>query len=230
MIDVKTNLSSAVKAEKKTLSLNFKRSMINEESKQITQIKTFHNFLISENTSNSETVRIEADEERRQAKTTKKFLNQLHSKQTLKKKNSITESEQFANNEQENEDQDDKFDTMMLETSEIAKSNDFRRQIYEKIESYLTMFMMKLKNVEMITQLNHLNEQIKNQNIKNEFSKKSLKNFFIKIFIFIAHFELIKDLYEALQRNSNDDDAREILIKINQTLIQINERHDYFQI
>jgi hypothetical protein len=90
--------------------------------------------------------------------------------------------------------------------------------------------MMNFKNVETITQLNHLNKQIKDQNIKNEFSKKSLENFLIKIFIFIAHFELIKILYEALQKNSNNDHTCKTLIKIDQTLNQINERHDYLSI
>jgi uncharacterized protein (DUF3084 family) len=92
------------------------------------------------------------------------------------------------------------------------------------------MFMMNSKNVEAIAQLNHLNEQIKDQNIKDELSKKSLENFLIKISMFIAHFELIKDFYEVLQRNSDDDNARKTLIKINQTLNQINERHDYLKI
>ncbi len=38
----------------------------------------------------------------------------------------VNESEQFAENAQGNEDQDDKFDMMMLETSEASKANDFR--------------------------------------------------------------------------------------------------------
>jgi septum formation inhibitor MinC len=141
MIDIKTNLSSAVKAEEKTLSSNSKRRVINEESKQIAQMKTFHNLSISESTSSSEIVRIKADEERRQTETTEKSLNQLHSKQTSKKENLINEFEQFADNAQKNEDQDDKFDMMMLETSEASKLNDFRQQIYEEVESYLTMLM-----------------------------------------------------------------------------------------
>jgi hypothetical protein len=67
--------------------------------------------------------------------------NQLHSKQISKKENLINEFEQFADNAQKNEDQDDKFDMMMLETSEASKLNDFRQQICEEVESYLTMLM-----------------------------------------------------------------------------------------
>jgi hypothetical protein len=78
---MKTNLSSAVKAEEETLSSDSKRSMMNEESKQMTQMKTFHNFSTSESTSSSEIARIVVDEEGRQAEVTEKSLNQLHSKQ-----------------------------------------------------------------------------------------------------------------------------------------------------
>jgi hypothetical protein len=67
--------------------------MINEESKQMTQMKTFHNLSTSGSTSNSEIVRIEADEERWQKETTEKSLSQLQSKQTSKKDNSINKFE-----------------------------------------------------------------------------------------------------------------------------------------
>ncbi len=142
----------------------------------------------------------------------------------------INEIEQFAKNAQKNEDQDDKFDTMMFKTNETFKSNDFRLQIYKKVEQYLEMFMMNSENDEAKTQLHHLNELIKKQKIKNKFSKKNLDHHFIQVSIFIIHFELIKDLCESLQRNSVDDEARKILITINQTLNQLNERHNYFKI
>jgi hypothetical protein len=200
--------------------------MINE----ITQMKTFHILSISENRSDSKIARFEANEARRQAKATRANLNQLHSKQRLNKKILINEIEQFAQNAQEDEDQDDKFDTMMLETNETSKSNDFRFQVYQKIEQYLETFMMNSENDETKTQLHHLNELIKKQNIKNEFSKKNLDDYLIQVFIFIAQFELIKDLYELLQRNSIDHETRKILITINQTLNQLNERHNYFKI
>jgi hypothetical protein len=64
----------------------------------------------------------------------------------MNKKISINEIEQFAKNAQENEDQNDKFDTMMLKTSEASKSNDFRLQVYKMIEQYLKMFMMNFEN------------------------------------------------------------------------------------
>jgi hypothetical protein len=60
--------------------------MTNETNKQINQMKIFHNLSISENTSGSKTAGIEADKERRQAKTTKKLSSQLHSEQISNKK------------------------------------------------------------------------------------------------------------------------------------------------
>jgi hypothetical protein len=225
MIDTKTNLQSAV-IDEKTLSSNSKRSMINE----IAQMKTFHTLSTSESTSDSEIARFEADETRRQAEATRANLNQLHSKQRLNKKILINEIEHFAQNAQKNEDQDDKFDTMMLETSETSKSNDFRLQVYQKVEQYLETLMMNSENDEAKAQLHHLNELIKKQNIKNEFSKKNLDDYFIQVLTFIAHFELIKDLYESLQKNSIDYETRKILITINQTLNQLNERHNYSKI
>jgi hypothetical protein len=131
MIDTKTNLSSTVTAKEKTLSPNSKRSMINE----IAQMKTFHNLSTSENTFDSETARFETNEKRRQAEATGELSNQLHSKQTLNKKILINEFEQFAKNAQKDEDQDDKFDMLMLETNEASKSNDFRLQILKKSSS-----------------------------------------------------------------------------------------------
>ncbi len=58
------------------------------------------------------------------------------------------EIEQFAKNAQGHKDQDDKFDTMMLEASEASKSNDFRLQVYEEVERYLEILMMNSENDE----------------------------------------------------------------------------------
>lgn len=46
--------------------------------------------------------------------------------------------------------------------------------------------------------------------------------------IFIIHFELIKDFYESLRKNSNDKNARKKLIDINNILNQINEQNNNF--
>jgi hypothetical protein len=193
-------------------------------------MKTFHNLPISESTSDSEIARFETNETRRQAEATRANLNRLHSKQTLNKKILTNEIKQFAKNAQEDEDQDDKFNTTMFETNETSKSNDFRFQVYKEVEQYLKMFMMNSENDEAKTQLHHLNELTKKQNIKNEFSKEKLDDYFIQVSTFIAHFELINDFYELLQRNLVDDETRKILITINQTLNQLNERHNYSKI
>ncbi len=90
--------------------------------------------------------------------------------------------------------------------------------------------MKNSKNTETIINLKSCNKQIKEQNLKNKLSKNNFENFLIKISTFVAHFEMIKDLFEILQTNSSDDTARNILIAINEMLKQLNERHDYFRI
>ena len=88
--------------------------------------------------------------------------------------------------------------------------------------------MSNSKNVAAKTQVSRLNEQIKKQNIKDNFLKKDLDKFLINISIFINHFELIKNLYESLSKNSNDKNALKKLIDINNILHLINEQNDYF--
>jgi hypothetical protein len=224
MADIETNLSSV---EEETLSSNSKRPMINESSKQIAQMKTSHSLPTSEGTPDPETARIEADKERRQAETTKELSNQLHPEQASNTENLTIEPEHFANNAQGNEDHDDGPDAMKIEQSEASKSNDLRQQIYAKATSYLGTLMKNPQNAEAIENLESLNKQIKQQNLKDKLSQKNLENFLIKIPTFVAHFEMIKDSFKTLQTNPGDDTAREILIKINEVLEQLNERHDY---
>jgi hypothetical protein len=65
------------------------------------------------------------------------------------------------------------------------------------------MFMMNSANFEAKAQLHHLNEQIKKQNIKDELSKKNLDHYLIQVSIFIAHFQLIKSLYERCKETQS---------------------------
>ena len=200
--------------------------MINEESKQ----KNLHDLLISKSTSSSDSARNDANKDRRQVEVIKKFSNQLHSEQASNKKNLFVESRQFASNAQENEDSDNEIDAIMLETSEALKSNDFRQTIYKTVEQYLRALMSNSKNVTAKTRVNRLNEQIKEQNIKDNFFKKNLDKFLINIFTFIVHFELIKIFYKFLLKNSNDENARKKLIDINKILNEINKQNDYLEI
>ena len=52
---------------------------------------------------------------------------------------------------------------------------------------------MDPKNVGARARVSHLNEQIKEQNIEENFLNKDLEKFLIKIPTLIAHFELAKD-------------------------------------
>ena len=219
MIDI----VSIVDADRKTPSSNNEQSLINEEDKQT----NVHSLLISKSTSSSDSARNDADKDRRQVEANKKLSNQLYSEQASNKKDLSVEFKQFASNAQEDEDSDDEVDAMMFETSEALKSNDFRQAIYKKVEQYLQTLMLNSKNVTAKTRMSRLNEQIKEQNIKDNFSKKDLDKFLIKIHIFIIHFELIKDFYEFLLKNSNDENARKKLIDINNILNEINKQNDY---
>lgn len=203
-----------------------------------------HGLFTPESTPGPENARIEADKERRtleaikiarieaetnrpQKKTTKELSNQSHSQQALNKEHLIIEIDQFAENAQEDENSDYDNNMIMLETSDASKSNDFRRQIYKAVEPFLATLMMSSDDAEAITRLKHLNEQIQKQNVKK---KKNFHDFFIKYETFIVHFLVIKFYYEILQKNSNNENAREKLMIINETLNELNKRHDYFKI
>ncbi len=255
MIDFETKISSIVEVEEKTLSSNLKRVVIDEARKQTEQAKTFHSLSTSESTSSSDTARLEADKARRQAEATKAFFDEINLKKTLnqdtahikanKEKDRAEESfetassesfkifidklEEFVENAHENEDQNDKSDRMKIEQSEASKSDDLRQQIYEKVTSHLRKLMKNFKNAEATSESNKLNKQIKKQNLKDKLSKKDLKNFLIQILTFVVNFEMTKDYYESLQKNSADNIAREKLININNILNQLNERHEYLR-
>jgi len=142
---------------------------------------------------------------------------------------SIDENAEFVENAHEDEDQDDESDCMNLAEDEVSKLNNLRKQIYEKVTSHLEKLMKNFKNAEATSELNKLNKQIKKQNLKDKLSKKDLKNFLIQILTFVVNFEMTKDYYESLQKNSADDIAREKLININNILNQLNERHKYLR-
>jgi len=221
--------------------------------RQTEQAKTSHSLSTSESTSSSDTARLEADKARRQAEAAKAFFDEVNPKKTLdqdtahikanKEKDRAEESfetapsesfkifidkfEEFVENAHENEDQNDESDRMEIEQSEASKPDDLRQQIYEKATSHLRKLMKNFKNAEATSELNKLNKQIKEQNLKDKLSKKDLENFLIQILTFAVNFEMTKDYYESLQKNSADDIAREKLININNILDQLNERHEY---
>ncbi|KAL8816387.1 MAG: hypothetical protein Q9191_008340, partial [Dirinaria sp. TL-2023a] len=118
-------------------------------------------------------------------------------------------------------------DLMDIEQSEAPKSDDFRKKIYEEAISHLGKLMEDLKDAGAKLELEKLNKQIKEQNLKNKLSKEDLNNFLIQISTFIANFEMTQDYFKALQQDPNDNIARQKLTNINNVLRQLNERHEY---
>ncbi len=250
-----TKISSIVEAEGKTPSSNFKRVVIDEARKQAEQAKTSHNLSTSENTSGSDTARLEADKTRRQTEAAKASSDVIDPEKTLNQDTAhikadkgkgraeessetapsgsfkifTDKSEEFAENAHKNEDQDDESDRMKITQSEASKPNDLRQQIYEKATPHLGKLMNNSKDAEATSELNKLNKQIKEQNLKDKLSKKDLENFLIQVLTFAANFEMAKDYCESLQKDSADDIARQKLININNILSQLNERHEYLR-
>lgn len=128
---------------------------------------------------------------------------------------------------QGDEDPGDEVDAVMLEANEAPKPNDFRQAIYKEAEPCLQTLIIDPKNVRARARVSRLNEQIKEQNIKENFLNKDLEKFLIKIPTLIAHFELTKDSHESLQKNPNDDETRKKLIEINKILSEINKQSGY---
>lgn len=83
------------------------------------------------------------------------------------------------------------------------------------------------KNAGATSELNKLNKQIKEQNLKDKLPKEDLENFLIQVPTFANNFEIAKRYYEALRKDPTDDMAKKKLTNINGTLDQLNERHGY---
>ena len=138
------------------------------------------------------------------------------------------ESEDFAENAYENEDgADDDNDAMNMEQSEAPKPDDFRKKIYAEATTYLGKLMTDPKDAEAKLELEKLNKQIKEQNIKDGLPKEDLQNFLIQVPTFVSNFELAQGYYKALEKNPDDDIARQKLSNINDMLGQLNQRHGY---
>ncbi len=76
-------------------------------------------------------------------------------------------------------------------------------------------------------ELEKLNNKIKEQNLRDRLPKEDLGSFLVQIPIFIRNFEIAQGYYKAVQKDREDDMAREKLTNINNMLRQLNERHNY---
>ena len=248
-----TKIPSAVEAEGKTLSPDPKRVVADEAHKKAEQAKTSHSLPTPESTPGSDTARLEADKARQQAETAKAPSNEVNRENTLDQDTAHTkadkgkgraeessetapsgssepstdENAEFAENAHGDEDQDDGSDRMDLAEDEVPKPDNLRKQIYEKATPHLGKLMENPKDAGATSELNKLNKQIKEQNLKDKLPKKDLENFLIQVPTFAANFEMAKGYYESLQKDPADDIAREKLTNINNILDQLNERHGY---
>ena len=140
---------------------------------------------------------------------------------------STDENAEFAENAHGDEDQDDGSDRMDLAEDGVPKPDNLRKQIYEKATPHLGKLMENPKDAGATSELNKLNKQIKEQNLKDKLPKKDLENFLIQVPTFAANFDMAKGYYESLQKDPADDIAREKLTNINNILDQLNDRHGY---
>ena len=86
---------------------------------------------------------------------------------------------------QGDEDPGDEVDAVMLEASEALKPDDFRQAKYKEAELFLQTLIMDPKNVGARARVGRLNEQIKEQNIKENFPNKDLDKFLTTITRFL---------------------------------------------
>lgn len=119
---------------------------------------------------------------------------------------------------------------MDMEQSEAPKPDDFRKKIYEEATMHLGKLMENPKDAGAKLDLEKLNKQIKEQNLKDKLPKKDLQNFVIQIPTFAANFEMAQPYVKALDKDPADGIARKKLNNINDTLRQLNERHGYPEI
>lgn len=94
-------------------------------------------------------------------------------------------------NAQGDEVSDDGANAQDIDQSEAPKPDTFRLQIYEKANQYLGEFMQNPKDAKAKSELDNLNKQVKEQNVKDKLPK-DLENFLIQVPTFIANFEIAK--------------------------------------
>ncbi len=116
---------------------------------------------------------------------------------------------------------------MDMEQSEAPKPDDFRKKIYEEATTHLGKLMENPKDAKANSELEKLNKQIKEQNLKDRLPKKDLQKFVIQIPTFAANFEMAQPYVKALDKNPADGIARKKLTNINDVLRQLNELHGY---
>lgn len=66
-----------------------------------------------------------------------------------------------------------------------------------------------------------LNNKTKEQNLRDRLPKEDLGSFLVQIPIFIKNFEIAQGYYKALQKDPEDDMAREKLTNLNNMLRQL---------
>ncbi len=116
---------------------------------------------------------------------------------------------------------------MDMQQSQAPKPDDFRKKIYEEATTHLGKLMKNPKDAGAKLDLEKLNKQIKEQNLKDRLPKKDLQNFVIQIPTFTANFEIAQPYIKALDEDPADSIASQKLTNINDTLRQLNERHGY---
>ena len=107
---------------------------------------------------------------------------------------------------------------MDIEQSKAPQPDDFRKKVYEEATTYLGKLMENPKDAGAKLELEKVNKQIKEQNLKDRYPKEDLQNFVIQIPTFITNFEMAQGYFKALRNDPNDSIAREKLTNINTIL------------
>lgn len=116
---------------------------------------------------------------------------------------------------------------MQLDESEPPMPDEFCQKIYEEATQYLGRLANDDKDAEAISKLEQLNQNIKEQNMRNGLPREELESFFIKIKTFAPSFALGRPYMRALQQDPADTIAREKVNNINKTLGDVNKRYGY---
>ena len=116
---------------------------------------------------------------------------------------------------------------MEVDQGKALKPDDFRMQVYDKATPYLGKLVEDPKDAGAKAELDRLNKEILEQNLKDRLPKEELQNFLINVPHFTGNFELAKKYFEALAEDPADILAREKLTNINGSLDKMNELRGY---
>lgn len=92
---------------------------------------------------------------------------------------------------------------MEVDQGKALKPDDFCMQVYDRATPYLGKLMEDPKDTGAKAELDGLNKEIMEQNLKDKLPKEELQNFLINVPHFTGNFEIAKKIFRSFGKGSS---------------------------